>query len=81
MTVAEKTKSYKQDPAYITQNDKWHLLEEVRMANWPHGMVYICHGLPRCLNIHNSECRDCYSIQANDPRSSREILKQLRRVN
>lgn len=55
-----------------------------RKDAWPDGEVYICHGQPRCiLKAHElvDECNICLLIKANDKRSTRQIMKDMRRAH
>jgi len=58
-------------------------LERARADNWPDNLVWICLDDPKCDNPEPSEgmCEDCVVIRADDKRSSRQILKEMRRVN
>ena len=69
-------------PMYSVVDDsrlaKVDALDSQRSANYPLGIVYICRGKERCWDpLGFDNCLACFMIQADDPRTSEKILKDM----
>jgi len=56
-------------------------IENARVDAWPLEIIIICQGEPRCTEEPYDDCKLCMRIRADDRRSTRQILNEMRRSN